>query len=63
MSNKKPLKVLLDGLKNEDFDGHTSFKEMSAEQKLLWLSNAASFVFESRSLKNQKLKLDKPDQS
>lgn len=28
----------------EDFDGHTAFAEMTAEQRLLWLSHAAEFV-------------------
>jgi hypothetical protein len=55
MSEEQSFKSLIKDLESKDFDGHTSFKQMSAEQKLLWLSNAASFVIESRSLKNQKL--------
>ena len=29
-----------------DFDGHTDFRKLSAEEKLLWLSQVAQFVSE-----------------
>jgi hypothetical protein len=31
-----------------DFDGHTEFASMSAEQRLTWLSHIARFVFVAR---------------
>lgn len=38
----------LSGLSSKDFDGHTSFSSMSAEERLLWLSQAAAFLHEVR---------------
>jgi hypothetical protein len=31
-----------------DFDGHTEFASMSAEQRLTWLSHVARFIFVAR---------------
>ena len=49
MGNKKTVAINVDkklrNLKSTDFDGHTDFIKFSAEQKLLWLSNAAQFSF------------------
>jgi hypothetical protein len=36
------------GLEAADFDGHTGFASMSAEQRLTWLSHVARFVFVAR---------------
>jgi len=35
-------------LRPEDFDGHTEFASMSAEQRLNWLSQVARFIFVAR---------------
>jgi hypothetical protein len=35
-------------LEAADFDGHTEFTSMSAEQRLTWLSHVARFVFVAR---------------
>jgi hypothetical protein len=35
-------------LEAADFDGHTAFASMSAEQRLTWLSHVARFVFVAR---------------
>ena len=35
-------------LQEADFDGHTEFASMSAEQRLTWLSHVARFVFVAR---------------
>jgi hypothetical protein len=35
-------------LESADFDGHTEFASMSAEQRLAWLSHIARFVFVAR---------------
>ena len=35
-------------LDETDFDGHTEFASMSAEQRLTWLSHVARFVFVAR---------------
>jgi hypothetical protein len=32
-------------LEESDFDGHTEFASMSAEQRLTWLSHVARFIF------------------
>jgi hypothetical protein len=32
--------------KPEDFDGHTEFHQLTPEQRLEWLSQAATFVYE-----------------
>ena len=34
--------------KPEDFDGHTEFYRMTSEQRLEWLCEAATFVYEFR---------------
>jgi hypothetical protein len=34
--------------KPEDFDGHTEFHRLTSEQRLEWLCQAATFVFESK---------------
>jgi hypothetical protein len=31
---------------SQDFDGHTDFQKLSAEEKLLWLSQVAQFASE-----------------
>lgn len=35
-------------LEEADFDGHTEFASMSAEQRLTWLSHVARFIFVAR---------------
>jgi hypothetical protein len=35
-------------LRPEDFDGHTEFVSMDAEQRLAWLSEIARFVHDVR---------------
>jgi hypothetical protein len=35
-------------LRPEDFDGHTEFARMDAEQRLTWLSEIARFVHDVR---------------
>jgi hypothetical protein len=35
-------------LRPEDFDGHTEFAAMNAEQRLTWLSEIARFVHDAR---------------
>jgi hypothetical protein len=35
-------------LRPEDFDGHTEFARMDAEQRLRWLSEIARFVHDAR---------------
>jgi hypothetical protein len=35
-------------LRPEDFDGHTEFARMDAEQRLAWLSGIARFVHDAR---------------
>jgi hypothetical protein len=35
-------------LRPEDFDGHTEFARMDAEQRLAWLSEIARFVHDAR---------------
>jgi hypothetical protein len=35
-------------LRPEDFDGHTEFASMDAEQRLTWLSETARFVHDAR---------------
>jgi hypothetical protein len=35
-------------LDEADFDGHTEFASMSAEQRLTWLSHVARFIFVAR---------------
>jgi hypothetical protein len=42
-------------LEPADFDGHTEFASMSAEQRLTWLSHVARFVFVAREAANESL--------
>jgi hypothetical protein len=35
-------------LRSEDFDGHTEFASMDAEQRVTWLSEIAKFVHDAR---------------
>jgi len=37
---------LLRSLPDDAFDGHTEFHRLTAEQRLMWLSQAAQFYFE-----------------
>ncbi|MEZ4754661.1 MAG: hypothetical protein R3A13_10215 [Bdellovibrionota bacterium] len=39
---------IIDSLNPSDFDGHTSILEMSPEQRLMWLSQASLFIYETR---------------
>ena len=36
----------------EDFDGHTSFREMTVEQRIAWASRSARIVSEMKRQKN-----------
>lgn len=38
------FRELLSSIPASDFDGHTEFKLLTPEQKLLWLSQCAQFV-------------------
>ena len=38
----------LDRCQPEDFDGHTEFHRLTPEQRLEWLAEAATFVYENR---------------
>jgi len=38
--------------KPEDFDGHTEFYRLTPEQRLEWLCEAATFVYEFRGKAN-----------
>ncbi|MBU3914183.1 hypothetical protein KKA14_01480 [bacterium] len=31
--------------KDEDYDGHTDFQQLTPKQKLLWLSSTAYFIY------------------
>jgi hypothetical protein len=48
----------LKSLKPEDFDGHTEFRALSPEQKLMWLSQAVQFYYKNKGKAAQKLKPD-----
>ena len=37
-----------------DFDGHTEFANLTPEQRLDWLYQAATFVFENRGVASKK---------
>ena len=50
-SDKKDLDDVISLLSPADFDGHTSMLEMTPEQRLMWLSQAALFVYETRKRK------------
>jgi len=43
-----PFRQCLAGADCSDFDGHTEFHKLSAEQRLLWLSEIAVFAAEAR---------------
>jgi len=43
--------------KPEDFDGHTEFHRLTPEQRLEWLCQAATFVYEFKGKANS----DAPD--
>jgi len=43
-----PFRQCLAGADCSDFDGHTEFQTLSAEQRLLWLSEIAVFATEAR---------------
>lgn len=45
---KQPEGDPLEGLGPVDFDGHTAFRELTADQKLQWLAEAAAFALEAR---------------
>jgi len=38
------FREILSAIPSSDFDGHTEFRELTPEQKLLWLSQCAQFV-------------------
>ena len=50
MTSDKTKNLELSGVSSRDFDGHTAFLEMSAEERLLWLSHAAAFVEEIKQI-------------
>jgi hypothetical protein len=43
----RPFPQFID-LRTEDFDGHTEFAAMSPEERLVWLSQVARFIFVAR---------------
>ena len=42
---------------SKDFDGHTDFQKLSAEEKLLWLSQVAQFSSEFKGSAKKKSEL------
>ncbi|MDY6967640.1 MAG: hypothetical protein SVR08_03140 [Spirochaetota bacterium] len=38
-------------LPDDSFDGHTEFKNLTPEQKLLWLSQAAEFYYSIKKIR------------
>ena len=40
------FRATIKALSHADFDGHTDFFQLSAEEKLMWLSQVAQFYFE-----------------
>ncbi len=36
---------IIKNLSEEDFDGHTEFRRLTPEQKLIWLSRAVQFTY------------------
>jgi hypothetical protein len=40
----------------EDFDGHTEFHRLTPEQRLEWLSQAATFVYEFKGKANSDIR-------
>ena len=47
-STREEFERALAQCKPEDFDGHTEFHRLTAEQRLEWLCEAAAFVYEFR---------------
>lgn len=45
-------------LKKSDFDGHTEFKSLTPEQKLLWISTSAQFWYMIHKEKGSSKKYD-----
>ena len=47
MNNKEKNKILesITDMPNEYFDGHTEFKNMTPEERLVWLSEGIYFVY------------------
>lgn len=50
--NREEFDRVFATLKPEDFDGHTEFHRLTPEQKLMWLSQVAQFVVETRARRN-----------
>jgi hypothetical protein len=48
MTAKREHDAIWEQLTAEDFHGTTRFRELSVEQRLQWLSNAAAFALEAR---------------
>lgn len=46
----KEFEKILSKLTPHDFDGHTEFANLSAEQKLMWLSQVQQFYWEFHGL-------------
>jgi hypothetical protein len=46
------FKRILSSTSESDFDGHTEFGTLSAEDKLLWLSQSAQFIARARNCIN-----------
>ena len=42
------FRKLLTQYKSVDFDGHTEFQRLNAEQRLTWLSQIAQFYFHTK---------------
>ena len=42
-------------LSAKDFDGHTEFARLTPEQRLMWLSQSAQFVFAARQVRTNSL--------
>ncbi|HTD16364.1 MAG TPA: hypothetical protein VK673_14370 [Chthoniobacterales bacterium] len=47
LETSNPVSQFID-LRPEDFDGHTEFASLSPEQRLIWLSQTARFIFVAR---------------
>ena len=57
-SEADSFEEILKSLKPEDFDGHTEFRALSPEQKLMWMSQAVQFYYENRGKAAQTFKPD-----
>jgi hypothetical protein len=44
------FREMLKACRPEDFDGHTAFKELSAEQRIEWLDELIEFVKDFKGL-------------